>query len=719
MSEGVEAPQPDVSPEPVAPPLEQSPTPDQTPERVTYSPHMEGLQGRMLLYDHDVYALSPDESIHYDVTQEQLGMQAFRDYRVFSYASTLERVEEWDGKETGTDTKYQHWEKEMIRIVGGNQRRAHDLAILNARVGIDFEHFDPAAARLIYDKYFKDDTPELQIINGTEVYVPSNIKNFVRDTLDSYRAADGTLNYDALKQNLSSIQWFSHVFGKNSAEIVAQLIDAEAKLQTPDQASALITTVNQTETVTKPDGSTEDVRRLNKPRLVEREVELVEFLDRQLDRVRVVKPPKGGPQPGKEFVWHYEPTNKQDRHFPFKEYARSLLSPTRVAAELQRDLPDQYGSRSIHQIAADVQRSQKEVYERYNTPKIKEGIQSALTDYMRFLKEKYGMSDFYDLSDLDIHLIGSEAGKVYSDALGFMLPGAPSIYLNMHTVEQIAEREKISLSDHPDEAVMRVLREVMPHEFTHIVGQQAQWYLLRRNQDPHHDYALDELRAAADVTHGKLGPELSNPARPANRFFKYARQSRERGRWLMEAATVRLTEQWAHTTELKVSEHLDAYRHERETLDAVIDRLIKDGEVKDRDEGFRYFADAYFKPSGMLSLVRKLDGDGQGENGARRRPHFTQTIYALMEYEKGQNTDTPYDLSRAFAGGTLSDFQVGQLKRVVSACRDNPGGKVQLSPAAQAYLDRTYKLGLNIAPRIAAQQTREQDREETPEQKAA
>lgn len=338
---------------------------------------------------------------------------------------------------------------------------------------------------------------------------------------------------------------------------------------------------------------------------------------------------------------------------------------------------------------------------------------------MRFLKDTYGVSDFYDLSVLDVQLIGSEAGKVYKDALGFMLPGAPSIYLNMRTIEQLAQRENISLSEHPNEAVMRVLNEVMPHEFTHIIGQQAQWFLLRRNQDPHHNYTLDELRGAVDVAHAKLGPEFSSPARPKNQFMDYAREARERGRWLMEAATVRLTEQWAHKTELKVSEHLNAYQHERETLDAIIDRLIKDGEVKDREEGFRYFADAYFKPSGMLSLVRKLDGDGQGEKGTRKRPHFTQTIYALMEYEQGQNTDTPYDLSKAFAGGNLTDFQIGQLKQVVKTCRDNPGGKIQLSPAAQAYLDRTYKLGLNIAPRIAAQQDREQERAVTPEQKAA
>lgn len=364
MVEGSEAPPEvsDVAPEPVVDQTqEQSPTPDQTPERVAFNPQMEGLQGRMLLYDHDIYALSPDESISYDVEQEQLGMQTFRDYRVFAYASTLERVEEWDGKETGADTNYQAWEKEMIRIVGGNQRRAHDLTALNAQLGIDFEHFDPTAARLIYDKYFKDDTPELQIINGTEVYIPSNIKSFVRDTLNSYRAADGTLNYDALKQNLSSIQWFSHVFGKNSAEIVAQLVDAEAKLQTSDQATALITAVNQTEIVTKPDGSTEDVRRLNKPRLAEREVELIEFLDRQLDRVRIVRPPKVDLSLAKN---SYGITNQHEKKIN-TSHSRTMHAVCFRQQELQQNFSATSLTNMVHGLSILLRKMFKKVKEKF------------------------------------------------------------------------------------------------------------------------------------------------------------------------------------------------------------------------------------------------------------------------------------------------------------------------------------------------------------------
>lgn len=41
----------------------------QSPETELFNPHLEGLQGRMLLYDEDAFSLTPHEDIKYDITQ--------------------------------------------------------------------------------------------------------------------------------------------------------------------------------------------------------------------------------------------------------------------------------------------------------------------------------------------------------------------------------------------------------------------------------------------------------------------------------------------------------------------------------------------------------------------------------------------------------------------------------------------------------------------------
>jgi hypothetical protein len=682
----------------------------QSPETELFNPHLEGLQGRMLLYDEDAFSLTPHEDIKYDITQNKLGSQTFRSYRVFNYASTLERLDQWDGVDTGTDTKYQVWQKEMQRIIGGNAERAQELSVLNNRLGVDFQNFDEVAARRLYERYFKGQSEEIVIVNGNEVYIPSHIKRFVGDTLQSFTDSQGKINYDELKKHLSSIQWLSHIFGKNSSEVVTQLIDAEAQLIT--NPAPLIARLNQTESVTKPDGSTAEVKRINEPRLAEREVELIEFLDAQLERVRVALPPKPKDKSTdkKEFVWHYHRNNKQDNHFPYAAYAHSLLAPSRVAAKLQRDFPQQHGSTSFDKLAKEVQRDQEAIHRKYNIGGIQDVMQRALSDYGSFLAKQYGVQDFHAFDKLDVQLIGEKASQLYPRALGFMFAGAPSIYLNMKVIEDIAQREKIDLQVNPEVAIRRVLNEVIPHEYTHIIGEQAHWYLMRRNKD--NTYPIETLRPISSdrVQPGKLGPLVTKPDvyGPQNNAYGVPKDVIERGRWIMEAVTVRLTQEWAEQTNLGVSKHLNAYPYERQVLDAVMDRLVREGDVPNKKAAFQYFADAYFKEGGLVRLIKTLDGATQ--DGERKRPHFTQTLYALMEYDNMQNTDTQYDLSRAFANGSLNDFQRGQLKRAVTESMKAEGSKVQLSPAAQAYLIKTYNLGINL-PLIRRKRNPEADGE--------
>lgn len=198
------------------PPQREAP---RSPEPLRFQEGLVGLQTRLLITTPE--ALNPDSELP-AVTSDVLGNFADRNYGVFNNASTGERQDYWRGKEGDVfDRQKAAWIKSTVDTFTSNQAKAFfqtekgkRWSVIFGRLKITVEGFNQQGADTLYSTYFSGGT--------------SDIKKFVKDCIDK----DAT-------EDITAIQWIANIFGKESSEVIAQMVDAEKKLKDhPDQLVA-------------------------------------------------------------------------------------------------------------------------------------------------------------------------------------------------------------------------------------------------------------------------------------------------------------------------------------------------------------------------------------------------------------------------------------------------------------------------------------------------
>ncbi len=212
-----------------------------SPEPIRFQEGLVGLQTRLLIATPE--ALNQNHMLP-AVTRDALGSFADRNYGVFNNASIGERRDHWRGKEGDVfDRQKAAWIQSTVSTFTNDQakqffqtEKGKQWSETFGKLGINTQQFTQESAEQLYSTYFTEGK--------------SDIKKFVKDCLEKNAS-----------QDLSAIQWLANIFGTQSSEVVAQLIDAEKKLKA--QPEQLIEEANHNQ-------------RLN--HLEEREDRLLEFL---------------------------------------------------------------------------------------------------------------------------------------------------------------------------------------------------------------------------------------------------------------------------------------------------------------------------------------------------------------------------------------------------------------------------------------------------------
>gem|GEM_PF-3894196 len=187
-------------------------------------------------------------------------------YGVFEHASVGERRAHWQGKEGDVfDQQKAAWIRNTTSLFQDQQtqrffqtEQGRNWSQVLGKLGVTTEGFTNQTAEQLYSTYF-------QVRPGEE----TGMRKFVKTALDAHRNQEGIVHYEQLRQDLPAIKWLANIFGTNSSDIVSQLVDAEAKLETNPET--IVEDANREEHV-----HNQMVRRVNN--LAPRERELLIFL---------------------------------------------------------------------------------------------------------------------------------------------------------------------------------------------------------------------------------------------------------------------------------------------------------------------------------------------------------------------------------------------------------------------------------------------------------
>lgn len=639
-----------------------------------------GLQACVLLGGD---ALNPEKRDLPVVTQNALGSHATRDYRLYNRASIQERSTYWS--ETGVEFEQQKrvWIDRTVNAFTSAQpffqsEEGRAWSVAFERIGIQSQDFAEAHAEKLYHTYFSGERKE------------SYIKQFVSHVLDAYRNEQNQLEYEKLRNDLPAFQWFSTIFGKNSSEIVAQLIDAEAKLERAPQK--LVAQANE--------GG-----RINN--LLPKEVELLRFLQPHAPEARIREQPHIASELPAGYKWRYDEKRRDHpRVYPGEHEVETILHPHYIAHELKRVYPERYGGIPLPLLAKQIREEQLDLTQALNhvglhTDRYLARVKQTLTRYENFLRERYGIT-IPEIQKLTFFPIAGKTAEYYNAgrlAFGLVYTHWPVIFLDMGKIAQrakeIGRAEWREMT--PDELgrlMERLLNEIEPHEYTHLLSDLAFWHLMKSTKTGEEEVLPIPGKAGLDVTK-PVKTEITEDGEITNLEIV------SRGKRLTEALTTELTFQWAKDRGERLAIH--AYENERQVLSDLADLLAKEQGIS-KDEALAKFVRASFGPSHFRTLAKELSGR-HVEKGkvAYRRPHFLSTIYALMEYDafKTQtNEPTPYDLTRAYISGKVNREQAQDLVNFLQlVSQEPPPYGLYLSPRAIRHL--AGQLGLQVARRNA------------------
>ncbi len=633
-------------------------------ERLSPPGAFDGLKPRLLLGGN---AINPDNATIPPITQEQLGNFKDRNYDLFDNASTNERKTWWSGKENNNfDRQKRLWTAQTTETFNGakdwfeKNQQGKQWTALFAKLDINATSFTEQNAQALYARYF-----------GT-AQRGSLVKKYVNEVVNTYQQGN-TIDYAGIQRDLKGIKWLANIFGETSGEVVTQLVDAEVALLI--EPEALITAANQTEKV-----NNQSVARAN--RLEPDEKRLLKFLweNRTADTTPTPGPTPPEPQSPtpqarrrlpEGYQWHYERA-ANPRQFPQRELVETVHSPYNVAMNLQKRLPQIYGQKNRDELAQEIAAEQMlltQNLERHGltSERLSQMGSSMINHYKEFVQQAYGIT-LPQMPEITIFPMSGKTAEAYCgenrNAYAFVSSKLPIIFLDMDVIVQhareLTNKEFPALSkEELGNLIARLLNEINPHEYTHLMGDLAFWKLTKTDQE----------KKIQVLEPGKFGILVAKPKTATIEQGAPHAQFIERGRGLMEAITVELTNQWAKN----MNAHLDinAYAPERQVLHALVNLLAREQNIT-QQEAFKKFALAYFTPKGFRDLAKDLVGRHKDQAGhiVYKRPHFQSIVYALMEMEaeaaQQQKTAPDYNLTTSYINNSLSQAQkdaLGELAR--------------------------------------------------------
>lgn len=644
----------------------------ENPELLSSAGHYAGLHPRLLIGG---VALNPTKQDLTPVTSEQLGDFQQRDYSPFSNASGTERKTYWDQRnETTYETRRQAWITgcvatfESAKDFFKDTDKGKKWNELYSKLGIDTQNFTSQTAEGLHNRYFQNSK--------------LGIKQFVADVYNAY-AQGGRVNMAELEANLSAVGWLSNIFGKNSSEVVTQMVMAEAKLiSNPDQ---IVQEANKRDS----DDVSSRVNNLNSD-----EQRILTFLWQRPQPQPT--PAKPVPEGGIKIVYERLKPDAVRRFLNEENVQQNLLNPARVAAKLREDKPQKYGHIPQDQLTREIAQEEAQLNEWRNDKGLTnkylvELVEYTLNDYERFLKGKYGVN-LPEIHGLQLAVISGKTVEMFNlppGVLAFVQLDRNVIFMNFDVI--FATAQKIANAEHRritgqemfrrmtpkqvKEMITRLLKEIHPHEYSHLLADLAYWKQIKLAD------RSEEIELA------KAGLEVVKPEWNGNRWiFKV------RGTPLMEAVTVELTNKWAKSFNARLD--IPAYTAERKVLGSLTNILAQDQGIS-QDEAFKKVAKGYFTPEGFRHLVEELSGKTVTPDGISfKRPHLMQIVYALMEYETVKATqerrEVNYPMAFEYVNSAnnlsgASDVLKREIVNMVNISQ-RLGSPLSLSPRAIRYL---------------------------------
>ncbi len=155
-------------------------------------------------------------------------------YKAVTTASAKESADYWhdqvqkDSSLASFDKQYEKWREDTVNAFNNpdNEQVVRDLIKWHDHLGVDLEHAIPAANRKVtpeiidafYNRYFG--TPEANDPS-------TRIQKFLKDMIVTYHG-----KFNELTDGKETIRFVAGIFGKDSADMIIDLLETERKLQT-------------------------------------------------------------------------------------------------------------------------------------------------------------------------------------------------------------------------------------------------------------------------------------------------------------------------------------------------------------------------------------------------------------------------------------------------------------------------------------------------------
>lgn len=626
------------------------------PETEAKNRALDALHVRLILGN---AALNPSEKLS-NIQENKLGKI---NYAPFIYASHQERSEFWSRDKNNFEIQKELWientASSLQQLSQSTQKERWEAFFQKFHIDLDGDA--RKAAEALYSRYFGNDAR-------------ARIETFVRDAINAYKTDVSLLNQEADK-----IRWLGNIFGKRSAEITSHLIYAQLKSEAPALKHALIESVNQG----KNGVLGANALSLNEHALLQWLWNSIKENSAQKNKLPQQETKKTIEEKNKSHQWRREKAGNP-RLFPEEELAKNISDPYKIARGLKQQAPQKYQSTSEEQLAQEIAKEQRLLSEMLgkmglDTARLEKKKMEVLQNYEQFIQKKYGIKPPHiaSITILPVSGITKEYYRPHVNAYAYVRPSYPVIFLNMDAIIDHAAKLGLTQGRHWETMpakefgtfIERLLDEINPHEYTHLIGDMSFWRLYNNGQKTDTWYPE------------KVGLKLTKPIRtkPQENNEQFAFQ--ERGRGLMEAVTVELTNKWAKNMHAKLD--IDSYSAERKVLLSLTDLLARNQRIS-QDEAFGKFVRAYFSSKGFRLLAQELSEkkkDAKG-NVLYLRPHFLTIIYGLMEYEKEKASEqnaTSYPLTLAFIENRLNPLQKTELL-------DNMA-EIEISPKAKSWFE--------------------------------
>ncbi len=299
-----------------------------------------------------------------------------------------------------------------------------------------------------------------------------------------------------------------------------------------------------------------------------------------------------------------------------------------------------------------------------------------LNHYRQFVQSHYGIT--LPVSEkIEVIPIWGKMSELHNPtgrALAFVTGLSPHIFLDFTAIANAAKhlgnKEWNTLNrDELGELMKRLIREIKPHEYTHLMSDLAYWSLMAEETGKQDQTLLSRI--------GKLGLLVAKRPKTTDGQSNFS----ERGRGLMEAVTVELTRQWARNMNANLD--LPAYPAQRQVLYTLRNKLHFEEKLSTHDV-FKKFVQGYFDRKGYFDLVEFVSGKTKTPDGKiiYKRPHYLSILYALMDYEERKagrhNTSPFYSITVHYIDGSLDQFQKKEIL--------NNFGQMKLTPGIKDYL---------------------------------